>query len=197
MVIWYHSYCIILWNLSYAYWCEKSHSRVFSQFLHSFRLYFQNILVLLAFGQMVLSWTKLWNFYIDHLSTEIHIYRPQTKFAKVMFLHVSVCPWWGWVGGIQAHTQGEAEGSGWGGSPGPHPGGCWGVWPGGVSRPTPRGRFVSVSVSVLVSGNVNAPLARHIHIHSSWLLTVVRFNQRADNFLTRCNPTHDFSYISL
>ena len=48
-----------------------------------------------------------------------NIYRPQTKFAKVMFLHVSVCPW--------------------GGSPGPHLGGeGWGAWLGG-SRPTPGG----------------------------------------------------------
>ena len=31
-------------------------------------------------------------------------YRPQTKFAKVMFLHVSVCPQWG--GGFSRPTPG-------------------------------------------------------------------------------------------
>ena len=65
------------------------------------------------------------------------IYRPQMRFAKVMFLHLFVshsvhrgcipaC-----LAGFQAHTQGELEGSGWeglqahaqGASPGPHPGG--------------------------------------------------------------------------
>ena len=75
-----------------------------------------------------------------------YIYRPQTKFAKVMFLHVSVILFTGMglvsqhvlqvsrptprgkvegsgLGGLQAHTKGEIEGSGLG----------------GVSRPTPRG----------------------------------------------------------
>ena len=93
-----------------------------------------------------------------------NFYRPQTKFAKVMFLHVSVshsvhrgggipaC-----IAGLQAHTQGEVEGSGLGSlqahtqgeveglargvsrptsggvSPGPHPGrGSPGPHPGGV-----------------------------------------------------------------
>ena len=36
--------------------------------------------------------------------------------------------------------RGQFEGSGLGGSPGPHPGGSWGVWPGGVSPgPHPGG----------------------------------------------------------
>ena len=39
---------------------------------------------------------------------------PQTKFAKVMFLHVSVILFTG-VGGLQAHTWREVEGSDWGG----------------------------------------------------------------------------------
>ena len=57
-------------------------------------------------------------------------YRPQKKFAKVMFLHMSVCP----QGGLQAHTQGEVRGSGRGVfRPIPR---------GGVSRPRP-GRCVS------------------------------------------------------
>ena len=46
-----------------------------------------------------------------------HCYRPQTKFAKVMFLHMSVCP----QGGLQAHTRGRLRGRGWG-SPGAHRG---------------------------------------------------------------------------
>ena len=49
-------------------------------------------------------------------------YRPQMKFAKVMFLHLSVSHSVH-RRGLQAHIQG----------------GCWGVWPWGVSRPTPRG----------------------------------------------------------
>ena len=47
----------------------------------------------------------------------IHFYRPQTKFAKVMFLHLSV-----------SHS---VQGGG-GGCLGPHPGGKLGVWLGGV-----------------------------------------------------------------
>ena len=51
-----------------------------------------------------------------------YYYRPQTKFAKVMFLHVSI---------ILSTGRGCL---------GPHPGGNWGVWLGeGVSRPTPMG----------------------------------------------------------
>ena len=76
--------------------------------------------------------------------------RPQTKFAKVIFFHVSVCPrgeggylqahtqqggWGVWLGGLQAHTRGEVEGSGWVGSPGPHLGRFFRPTPGGVSRP--------------------------------------------------------------
>ena len=62
----------------------------------------------------------------------INHYRPRTKFAKVMFLHVSVILF---TGGLQAHTQGEVEGSGWGqGFPGPYPGEV-GVWLWGVGAP--------------------------------------------------------------
>ena len=51
-----------------------------------------------------------------------------------------------WGRGLQAHTQGEVEGSGLGGSPGPHLGGVSRLTPGclqahtcgSVSRPTPR-----------------------------------------------------------
>ena len=71
-----------------------------------------------------------------------NIYRPQTKFAKFMFLHVSVILSTG--GGLQAHTQGGwlrglaggspgpyPGGGGWG-SPGPYPGRRLGVWLGGL-----------------------------------------------------------------
>ena len=86
-------------------------------------------------------------------------YRPQTKFAKVMFLHLSIILFTGGVsrstprgmlGGLargvsRPPPRGEVRGSGWGvsrpppkgrlgglagGSPDPHPGG---------SRPTPGG----------------------------------------------------------
>ena len=111
-------------------------------------------------------------------------YRPQRSWGKVMFLHASVILFTGGGGipaciaggipaclaaglrgrggipaclaGFQAHTQGEVEESGQGGSPGPHPRGklrgltwgwglqahTWGQSPGphlGVSRPTPAG----------------------------------------------------------
>ena len=76
-----------------------------------------------------------------------------------MFLHVSVCPWWGGAGGIQAHTQREVEGSGWGGVSRPPPRGGVegsGLGGGGSPGPHPWGRFVSVSVSVSVSGSMDA-----------------------------------------
>ena len=93
-------------------------------------------------------------------------YRPQTKFAKVMFLHVSVSHSVHGGGGIPAclaggipaclaglqrgvsqHAlqvfrptpKGKVEGSGWEGSPDPHLGESPGLHPRGVSRSTPRG----------------------------------------------------------
>ena len=90
---------------------------------------------------------------------------PQTKFAKVMFLHLSVshsvhrgggipaC-----LAGLQAHTQGGVEGSGRGGVLQAHTqGGSWGVWPGvwspgphlGVGSPGPHRGGVCVSQHAL------------------------------------------------
>ena len=43
-----------------------------------------------------------------------HHYRPQTKFAKVMFLQVSVCPQWGW--GHAWFPWGMCMVAGWGGA---------------------------------------------------------------------------------
>ena len=58
-------------------------------------------------------------------------YRPQTKFAKVMFLHVSVILFT--RGCLQAHSQGEVEGSGWGRGLQAHTeGGGWGSGRGGI-----------------------------------------------------------------
>ena len=60
-------------------------------------------------------YASYWNAFL--LAHEIHsqrhlFYGPQTKFAKVMFLHVSVCPRVGGnpacLAGFQAHTQGGA-----------------------------------------------------------------------------------------
>ena len=104
---------------------------------------------------------------------------PQTKFAKVMFLHVSVILSRGegipaCLAGLQAHTQGEVEGSGWGvsrptpmeklrdlaggGSTGPHMGGVSRPWPtqGGVypnmhrGRPSPSRRLLLRVVRILL-----------------------------------------------
>ena len=87
--------------------------------------------------------------YVHVIQSKFH-YHLQMKFAKVMFLHVFVCtqgvsrPWpRGEVEGsggqvFKAQTQGGGWGSGQGrGCLGPDPGGCWGVWLGGVSRPRP------------------------------------------------------------
>ena len=78
--------------------------------------------------------------------TLLNYYRPQTKFAKVMFLHLSVShsvhsgglqthtqggSWGVLLGGLQAHTQRERLGRLAGGISRPTPR--------GVSRPTPRG----------------------------------------------------------
>ena len=92
-----------------------------------------------------------------HTHVGFDCYRPQTNFAKVMFLHVSVCPQWGGPGphiggrlrglpgGVSRPTpMGEVEGSGWGlcrptprGVSRPTPGGVSRPTLGGVSRPTP------------------------------------------------------------
>ena len=101
----------------------------------------------------------------EHRSiTQVPIcYRPQTTFAKVMFLHVPVCPQgWGVGDGVVMvsqhalqvisqhalqvsrgspgpHPEGRLRGLA-GGSPGPHLGVMSpGPHPRGVSRPTPRG----------------------------------------------------------
>ena len=78
----------------------------------------------------------------------VHIYHPQTKFAKVMLIHVSVYPRGGGRGGVprQVHPGASTPpGAGtppWAGTrpPGqvPHPGSsaCWEIW-------TTNGRYVS------------------------------------------------------
>ena len=93
--------------------------------------------------------TSYWNAFLCKIILQNYNYHPQTKFVKVMFLQVCVCPWGGvaipaciaggipaclaagvWGGGgipaclegFQAHTQrGSLGGSGW-----------------GVCRPTPK-----------------------------------------------------------
>ena len=84
----------------------------------------------------------------------IPFYRPQTKFAKVMFLHLSVSHSVHEEGVVvvsqhalqvsRPTPKGEFEGSGWGGLQAHTQGGSWGLWLGGllahswreVSRPT-------------------------------------------------------------
>ena len=55
----------------------------------------------------------------------LNFYHPQRSLGKVIFSEACVKN--------SVHS---------GGSPSPHPGGGWGVWLGGVSRPTPRGEVV-------------------------------------------------------
>ena len=72
-------------------------------------------------------------------------YHLQTKFAKVMFLHVSVCPQgWGWYPSMPCrssgpHPGGRLRGLACVGSPGPHPAGGS---PGPHLGPTPEGMHI-------------------------------------------------------
>ena len=87
-------------------------------------------------------------------------YRPQTKFAKVLFLHESVilstgvCAWsrggGAWFGGSGAgRGSGPGGVSSWGGSPGPQPRGkLRGIW----FRPTPKGEVEGDLVQALTRG---------------------------------------------
>ena len=94
--------------------------------------------------------------------TCVTFYRPQRSWGKVMFLHVSVILFTG-GGGIPACIAGGIPAclaAGLGGGipaclagrfPGPQPGGklrglAGGGWGGGVSRPTPSGRWVYPSM---------------------------------------------------
>ena len=85
--------------------------------------------------------------FLSKYTCTLSFYRPQTKFAKVMFLHLSVSHSVHGGGVVSQHAlqvsrptpRGEVEGYGLGGSPGPHQGGSPGPhWVGGFSRPTPR-----------------------------------------------------------
>ena len=86
-----------------------------------------------------------------------HYYHPQMKFAKVMFLHVSVIlSTGGWVGGIPACIAGGAGLGGWYPSmpcnfPGPHPGGKLRDLARGRSRgPHPRGKLRGLAWGVSI-----------------------------------------------
>ena len=74
----------------------------------------------------------------DEPPSRSNFYRTQTKFAKVMFLHLSVCPR---VGVSRPRPRGEVGGSGLG-DLGPDPGGMFGGLARGVSRPTHGGGCV-------------------------------------------------------
>ena len=84
--------------------------------------------------------------YILHI---IHIYRSHTKFAKVMFLHVSVILSRGGIPACIADFC-PLEGEGWYPSmhcrsPGPHPGEMLRGLAWEVSRPTPRRKLRGVT----------------------------------------------------
>ena len=102
-------------------------------------------------------------------------YHPQTKFAKVMFLHMSVCPqqegWYpsmhcrspgphpggrlrglAWGGGLQAHTQGKLRGLAL-----------------GVSRSTPRGEVEGSGLGGSPDphlGGVSRPTPRGLQVYT-------------------------------
>ena len=77
--------------------------------------------------------------------SEFHNYRPQTKFAKVMFLHLSVILFRGGLG--------------------PGPGGrLGGLLLGGVSRPRPSGEVGgSAQGGVQAQGHVFTPVCHSVH----------------------------------
>ena len=126
----------------------------------------------------------------------MHFYRPQTKFPKVMFLHMSVshsvhgvgsgipaCLAGLQGGGVSQHAlqisrptpKGEVEGSGWGvsrptprGSPGPHPGGSPGPHLGGC-----------ITACTEVDTCLTATAAGGTHptgMHSCWQFIFVSYN---------------------
>ena len=78
-----------------------------------------------------------------------NIYHPQTKFAKVMFLHMSVVLFTGrgWYSSMHCRSPGshpgeKVRGLAWGGAPGPHPGGkLRGLAWGGAPGPHPGGKL--------------------------------------------------------
>ena len=75
----------------------------------------------------------------------------RNEVAKVMFLHVSVS--YSVHRGVSMHiVKGEVEGSGQGGSLGPHPGGKLRSLATGVSRPTPRGEVEGSGLGVCPGG---------------------------------------------
>ena len=101
-----------------------------------------------------------WLHSFQYIVVNLDYYRPQTKFAKVMFLLMSVCPWGvvsqhalqqvlggsipACLAGFQAHTQGGVEGSVHGGLQAHTQGGSWGVWPGWSAPrgvPAPGGAY--------------------------------------------------------
>ena len=76
------------------------------------------------------SWRDMWWIEISFSVAGI-FYHPQRSWGKVIF--------------SEACVKNSVHGGGYLSMPcrsqGPHPGGSWGVWLGGVSRPTPSGGF--------------------------------------------------------
>ena len=103
-------------------------------------------------------------FFIAFIMRRYH-YRPQTKFAKVMFLDLSVILFTGGV--VSQHAlqvsrptpRGEVEGSGLGGSPGPHFGGSPGPHLGGLQAHTWRGLQVHTQGGIPACTEADTPPA--------------------------------------
>ena len=119
-----------------------------------------------------------WPYIHWNLSTK-PFYRLQTKFAKVMFLHVSVCPW---CDRSRPMTQGDVGESGGGWVSRPRARGVGGVWlegcpgPGpGRSRFRPGGGWVSQHVLSQTPPNSRQVLLRTVRILLECILFVIIF----------------------
>ena len=110
------------------------------------------------------------------LRIAIHIYRPQKKFAKVMFSQVPVCPQGhgisACIAGLQAHTQE--------GSPGPHP---WGIPASTETSIPPRSRR-------LLLRTVRILLECILVFFTGFLVGGINLNCIYPPFLISCARTH-------
>ena len=158
--------------------------------------------------------------YIYDRYISLHFYHPQTKCAKVMFLHVSVCPrgdgipaclagLWGCVYPSMPcrfpgpHPRGSLRRLA-GGSPGPHPGGGgeWGApgpHLGGVSRPTPGGGAIPACTEIdpppprLTATAVGGTHPTGMHSCFSWKFFTL-LSHRSDILTKMIIVLHQFHY---
>ena len=105
--------------------CDVSNCKIQCQLLEGLPFKYPDFIGLFNFEWHIQNVIVLWSDR-EKLILVLHFYRPQMKFAKVMFLHMSVCP-----RGVYPsmpcrfpgpHPRGSLRGLARGGSTGPHPG---------------------------------------------------------------------------